>query len=99
MPPSRRPWQISEDPYHSGQYGSWYTQGLQWGNDTRYTKAIGALKHYTAYVHTHVHTNTNTRTQTHTRHTHTDTHTHTLTQTDTHTRTHARSYTHIHTRT
>eukprot|EP01043_Picozoa_sp_COSAG02_P036586 COSAG02_NODE_2689_length_8234_cov_3.337185_6_plen_387_part_00 len=26
-----------------------YTKGLQWGNDTRYTKAIGALKHYTIY--------------------------------------------------
>ena len=32
-----------------GQYGVAYTKGLQWGNDTRYTKAIGALKHYTIY--------------------------------------------------
>lgn len=40
------PW---EDPYHSGSYGVAYTKGLQWGNDTRYTKAIGALKHYTIY--------------------------------------------------
>ena len=39
----------SEDPFHSGQYGVAYTKGLQWGNDTRYTKAIGALKHYTIY--------------------------------------------------
>lgn len=39
----------SEDPYHAGQYGVAYTQGLQWGNDTNYTKAIGALKHYTIY--------------------------------------------------
>ena len=37
----------SEDPYHSGQYGVAYTRSLQWGPDTRYTKAIGALKHYT----------------------------------------------------
>lgn len=39
----------SEDPYHSGSYGVAYTRGLQWGNDTKYTKAIGALKHYTIY--------------------------------------------------
>ena len=24
-------------------------QGLQWGADAKYTKAIGALKHYTMY--------------------------------------------------
>ena len=39
----------SEDPFHSGQYGVAYTKGLQWGDDPRYTKAIGALKHYTIY--------------------------------------------------
>eukprot|EP00041_Stephanoeca_diplocostata_P027723 m.769002 g.769002 ORF g.769002 m.769002 type:complete len:798 (-) comp23234_c0_seq1:921-3314(-) len=39
----------SEDPFHSGQYGVSYTKGLQWGDDDRYTKAIGALKHYTIY--------------------------------------------------
>ena len=26
-----------------------YTNGLQWGDDPKYTKAIGALKHYTIY--------------------------------------------------
>ena len=26
-----------------------YTNGLQWGEDARYTKAVGALKHYTIY--------------------------------------------------
>ena len=54
----------SEDPYHAGQYGIAYTKGLQWSqwsqhdsNTTgtgktgknKYTKAIGALKHYTIY--------------------------------------------------
>ena len=39
----------SEDPFHSGEYGVAYTKGLQWGNDSNYTKAIGALKHYTIY--------------------------------------------------
>ena len=39
----------SEDPFHSGRYGVAYTNGLQWGDDARYTKAIGALKHYTIY--------------------------------------------------
>eukprot|EP00040_Diaphanoeca_grandis_P010065 m.51547 g.51547 ORF g.51547 m.51547 type:complete len:852 (+) comp21462_c0_seq2:24-2579(+) len=39
----------SEDPYHSGSYGVAYTKGLQWGSDSKYTKAIGALKHYTIY--------------------------------------------------
>jgi len=39
----------SEDPFHSGAYGVAYTKGLQWGDDPRYTKAIGALKHYTIY--------------------------------------------------
>lgn len=39
----------SEDPYHAGAYGVAYTQGLQWGDDPKYTKAIGALKHYTIY--------------------------------------------------
>ena len=39
----------SEDPYHAGAYGVAYTQGLQWGTDSTYTKAIGALKHYTIY--------------------------------------------------
>ena len=39
----------SEDPFHSGQYGVSYTRGLQWGDDPNYTKAIGALKHYTIY--------------------------------------------------
>lgn len=37
----------SEDPFHSGAYGVAYTKGLQWGDDPKYTKAIGALKHYT----------------------------------------------------
>ena len=39
----------SEDPFHSGRYGVAYTKSLQWGKDSRYTKAIGALKHYTIY--------------------------------------------------
>ena len=39
----------SEDPFHSGSYGVAYTRGLQWGDDKKYTKAIGALKHYTIY--------------------------------------------------
>ncbi len=39
----------TRDRYHSGQYGVHYTLGLQWGTDARYTKAIGALKHYTMY--------------------------------------------------
>ena len=42
-------YRCGQDPFHSGQYGVAYTKGLQWGNDTRYTKAIGALKHYTIY--------------------------------------------------
>ena len=39
----------SEDPFHSGTYGVAYTKALQWGADPKYTKAIGALKHYTMY--------------------------------------------------
>ena len=42
----------SEDPYHAGRYGVAYTSALQWGEDPalrNYTKAIGALKHYTIY--------------------------------------------------
>jgi beta-glucosidase-like glycosyl hydrolase len=39
----------SEDPFHSGSYGVAYTRGLQFGADPNYTKAIGALKHYTMY--------------------------------------------------
>lgn len=39
----------TEDPYVGGQYGAAYTRGLQEGDDPRYVKAIGALKHYTLY--------------------------------------------------
>ena len=40
----------SEDPFHSGQYGTAVVRGVQWGNanlsvvDPRYTKVNAALK-------------------------------------------------------
>ena len=44
----RRAWLKGVQGLRAGQAGLG-AQGLQWGADAKYTKAIGALKHYTMY--------------------------------------------------
>ena len=41
----------SEDPFHSGAYGTAVVRGVQWGadGDRKYTKINAALKHFWAY--------------------------------------------------
>ncbi|KAH3743526.1 glycosyl hydrolase [Pelomyxa schiedti] len=39
----------SEDPFLSGEYSVSFIQGLQEGNDPRYTKIAGTCKHFAAY--------------------------------------------------
>ena len=39
----------SEDPLLNGEFGKLYTQGLQEGEDKRYTKVVVTLKHWAAY--------------------------------------------------
>ena len=38
-----------EDPYHIGQFGIAFTQGLERGDDPRYTKVMSVGKHYFGY--------------------------------------------------
>ena len=43
----------SEDPTLAGALAAAMTRGIQEGNDTRYVKLLGALKHFTAYSMEH----------------------------------------------
>ena len=38
-----------EDPYHTGQFGIAFTQGVEQGEDLRYTKVMSVGKHYFGY--------------------------------------------------
>ena len=38
-----------EDPYHIGQFGIAFTQGVEQGDDSRYTKVMSVGKHYFGY--------------------------------------------------
>eukprot|EP01012_Entosiphon_sulcatum_P000917 TRINITY_DN1015_c0_g1_i1.p1 TRINITY_DN1015_c0_g1~~TRINITY_DN1015_c0_g1_i1.p1 ORF type:complete len:776 (-),score=129.23 TRINITY_DN1015_c0_g1_i1:44-2350(-) len=39
----------SEDPLIAGEFGKWYTKGLQEGRDSRYLQVVVTLKHWDAY--------------------------------------------------